>query len=531
MNFRSSSRAPHGRAQGHGRGSGARQAAGVPRFLTSGRATVRAAPTPDAADASAERAAQSWSGSDHADPIATGTPVPQASGRSSPEAVRHAGPGVPLPQPIEDQAQARYGIDAGAVRVHADTSADGFARRLGANAVTVGQDVFFADGRYAPDTADGEHLLAHELAHVAQQGGEPRAVQCNLAQSMPVTLGTFEIDMVTQAAAPATAPGMSGTITFNPDPNGPYSAEIGLVQALNITDVAGATNPASGMPLNWANVTDVNTGVQGTEAGRMEMMTQGTPGGAPAGTYIDSLPSAHPRGSDAGPNYVEHFGLGGRNQFGWLRSPTDFGPASLWDFPRTPIDANFDFETVAKGTDNRTVYGSLLWGFTIRSNAVVGSTEYATAVDNASGVFEEALERFRGFYVHEPVVLYFDTGDPIPRPGEEAKLFDIPDYMDRYPDVMIEIDGWADIRGTEIDNFDLAQERAESAANLLALQGVDVSRIDANAVIGFGETQDFSQHGTAPGATQPITAGRLQANRRAVIRFVHTVSNHPIVMP
>jgi outer membrane protein OmpA-like peptidoglycan-associated protein len=348
---------------------------------------------------------------------------------------------------------------------------------------------------------------------------------------MPVALGVFGINMITQASTATSNPGMSGTITFDPDPNGPYSAEIGLIQAINITDVGGQSSTAPGMPVDWRNVTDVNTGVQGTEAGRMEMMTQGTPGGAPAGWYIDSLPSATPRGNNIGPNYIEHFGIGGNNQFGWLRSPTDVGTASLFDFPNFSFDVNFDFETVAKGTDNQTVYGSLFWGFQIRSGAVDGSSEYAQAVDTASGVFEEALERFRGYYVHEPVVLYFDTGDPIPRAGEEAKLADIPDYMSRYPDVMIEIDGWADIRGSEAFNFDLAQQRAESAANLLMLEGVDPGRIDTTAIIGWGETQDFSQHGTAPGATQPITAGRLQANRRAVIRFVHTVSNHPIVMP
>ena len=161
------------------------------------------------------------------------------------------------------------------------------------------------------------------------------------------------------------------TITFNPLPTGPYSADIGLIQAINITDQAARTNPTAGLPLDWRNVTDINTGVQGTEAGRMEMMTQGTPGGAPAGWNIDSLPSATPRGGNIGPNYIEHFG--NVTQFGWLRSPTDVGPASLFDFPQASFDADFDFETVAKGTDNQTVYGSLFWGFGIRTGAVVGS--------------------------------------------------------------------------------------------------------------------------------------------------------------
>jgi outer membrane protein OmpA-like peptidoglycan-associated protein len=505
-------------------GNSAQTTAGTPRYLTSGRMTVTRRPRADAAEAAADRAAREWTaGAGGSAPVGRIGPSAGAPARAS--------GGAALPAAWQTNAAARYGIDAGAVRVHTDGRANDFAHGLGAKAVTVGSDVFFGTGRYAPETSEGERLLAHELAHVAQQGGEPRAAQCDLAMSLPVTLGVFDINMITQAATPTSNPGMSGTIGFDPDPDGPYSAEIGLIQAINITDVGGRTTPASGMPVDWRNVTDVNTGVPGTEAGRMEMMTQGTPGGAPAGWYIDSLPSATPRGSNIGPNYIEHFGIGGNNQFGWLRSPTDVGRASLFDFPNFSFDVNFDFETVAKGTDSQQVYGSLFWGFNIRSGAVVGSSEYVNAVDSASNVFEEALERFRGYYVHEPVVLYFDTGDPIPRAGEEAKLADIPDYMSRYPDVMIEIDGWADIRGSEAFNFDLAQQRAESAANLLMLEGVDPGRIDTTAIIGWGETQDFSQHGTAPGATQPITAGRLQANRRAVIRFVHTVSNHPIVMP
>ena len=126
--------------------------------------------------------------------------------------------------------------------MHDDTAAHGVANWLGANAVTVGNDIFFANGRYAPETAEGENLLAHELAHVAQQGGEPRAVQCDLAQSMPVTLGVFDINMITQAGGGGALPGMRGTISFDPDPDGPYSSEIGLIQAINITDVAGATD-------------------------------------------------------------------------------------------------------------------------------------------------------------------------------------------------------------------------------------------------------------------------------------------------
>jgi outer membrane protein OmpA-like peptidoglycan-associated protein len=67
--------------------------------------------------------------------------------------------------------ESRFGLDLRGVRVHADARAAANARALGARAYTVGGDVAFAEGRYAPGTAEGDRLLAHELAHVAQQSG------------------------------------------------------------------------------------------------------------------------------------------------------------------------------------------------------------------------------------------------------------------------------------------------------------------------------------------------------------------------
>jgi Domain of unknown function (DUF4157) len=62
-----------------------------------------------------------------------------------------------------------FGHDFSAVRVHADAAAAASARSLWAHAYTFGDDVVFGAGRYAPGTASGRRLLAHELAHVVQQ--------------------------------------------------------------------------------------------------------------------------------------------------------------------------------------------------------------------------------------------------------------------------------------------------------------------------------------------------------------------------
>ena len=61
------------------------------------------------------------------------------------------------------------------VRVHHDGEAADLAKRIGARAFTVGNDVFFGENEFRPGTPGGDRLLAHELAHVAQQSRGPRS--------------------------------------------------------------------------------------------------------------------------------------------------------------------------------------------------------------------------------------------------------------------------------------------------------------------------------------------------------------------
>jgi hypothetical protein len=70
-----------------------------------------------------------------------------------------------------------FGADFGDVRVHTDAQAAQSAAAVDARAYTVGRDVVFGAGQYAPGTPAGRHLLAHELAHVRQQGGTGRQVR------------------------------------------------------------------------------------------------------------------------------------------------------------------------------------------------------------------------------------------------------------------------------------------------------------------------------------------------------------------
>jgi hypothetical protein len=72
--------------------------------------------------------------------------------------------------------EPRFGCDFSHVRVHADERAAKSARALHARAYSVGHDLVFAAGQYAPENAGGKVLLAHELAHVVQQMRHPAPV-------------------------------------------------------------------------------------------------------------------------------------------------------------------------------------------------------------------------------------------------------------------------------------------------------------------------------------------------------------------
>jgi hypothetical protein len=80
------------------------------------------------------------------------------------------GSGQPLSPPIREFFESRFGNDFGRVRIHTDPESAGIARALNARSFTLGKHIVFGRGQYSPDALEGKHLLAHELAHVVQQG-------------------------------------------------------------------------------------------------------------------------------------------------------------------------------------------------------------------------------------------------------------------------------------------------------------------------------------------------------------------------
>ena len=77
--------------------------------------------------------------------------------------------GQPLSPSTQSMMESRFGWDFSSVRVHNDARAHSLAREVNARAFTLDNDIYFSSSAYQPESAAGQHLLAHELTHVVQQ--------------------------------------------------------------------------------------------------------------------------------------------------------------------------------------------------------------------------------------------------------------------------------------------------------------------------------------------------------------------------
>lgn len=152
----------------------------------------------------------------------------EAKGHSSVPPIVHEvlnAPGQPLDAGTRAFMEPRFGHDFSKVRVHSDTKAGESAAEVGAAAYTIGRQVVFAPGRYAPASTEGQALVAHELAHVIQQqtsdsaqliaapSSAEREAETAAAQVLDATQmnGNVELSRTGLSLARAPQPGGGGT--------------------------------------------------------------------------------------------------------------------------------------------------------------------------------------------------------------------------------------------------------------------------------------------------------------------------------
>jgi hypothetical protein len=112
-------------------------------------------------------------GRDHERVQTTRAPASDAGQTPAPPSVHDVvrSPGQPLDPATRAFMEPRFGYDFSRVRVHSGASAEQSAQDVNAHAYTVGHNMVFGAGRFAPGTLAGRRLIAHELTHVVQQSG------------------------------------------------------------------------------------------------------------------------------------------------------------------------------------------------------------------------------------------------------------------------------------------------------------------------------------------------------------------------
>ena len=108
-------------------------------------------------------------------------------------------PGQPLAASTREFMEPRFGHDFSKVRVHTGARAVKSAQAVNALAYTVGQDVIFGRGEYAPGTIAGQRLLAHELTHVVQQEKPSGLAAKSFALSTPFDPSEREAERVAES--------------------------------------------------------------------------------------------------------------------------------------------------------------------------------------------------------------------------------------------------------------------------------------------------------------------------------------------
>ena len=365
-------------------------------------------------------------------------------------------PGRPLDPTVRLSMESRFGHDFGRVRVHADAQAAESAWAVGALAYTVGSHVAFSAGRYDPGSGEGKRLLAHELAHVVQQGAqssipEPGGLAVSPANDPLEARADTAAEAVLRGAAAEPGQGAGPSLRRLPKDrfmgsNLPYREATELLKCNRIMKdpeycrqaVLGekpvGLAPGSGCgrfvvdmvpaPMGLAGRIEFHPdprrcpkcksirlvqivriftkpGVPfiwtGSEAGRENVKTkEDRKKGIEGGYFIDHESADCAKGAGCGIYYRDHFTNAMLSQDGSNDGRTAVH-ASLFDAPAGNADDIFEFETCARCHDTGKFLGCVDWGFTVDPQGNVTQSP-AYRYKGPSATFADALKTFNSYY-------------------------------------------------------------------------------------------------------------------------------------
>ncbi|MEO7245717.1 MAG: DUF4157 domain-containing protein, partial [Rubrivivax sp.] len=144
--------------------------------------------------------------------------------------------------------ESRFGgHDFSRVRIHTGEAAARSARALRAQAYTVGHDIVFGAGRFAPDTSGGRMLLAHELTHVLQQAGG--SAQLGVRAARPALQRKGELGDLDAAPGDTCATAQRHVGDIDPIPPVPRATHRGTQEVMRIKFCLDSNQPSGTDPL------------------------------------------------------------------------------------------------------------------------------------------------------------------------------------------------------------------------------------------------------------------------------------------
>lgn len=301
-------------------------------------------------------------------------------------------------------------FDLSRIRVHTDARAAESARSINAQAYTFGNNIVFGAGEFAPKTHSGQHLLAHELAHVAQQTGSgatrgvtnkqsliSQSVQRNFIQrkKVPTNFGEFETTKFDESESR----GVEIILKFHPDTAKVDAKKIALSQSVKTINAAGDTYAID--PSTSARMVGSGKAGAGYAIDRLSDKNNPIYGGKTLGASENLKDTPLSQNTTASP-----INVGGNTTY-QIGQPKDADKgkraAQLYDkaLGGGKKRESKMFETTAlaiEGTDNGKYYGSVKWGFKMEGTDAAPTVTKMDIVEASKGNptdnFTEAAKLF-----------------------------------------------------------------------------------------------------------------------------------------
>jgi outer membrane protein OmpA-like peptidoglycan-associated protein len=451
-------------------------------------------------------------------------------------------------QPLDGGTRAfmepRFGHDFSRVRVHTDDRAAESARAVNALAYTIGRDVVFGEGQYAPEASEGRRLLAHELTHVVQQNSSPvnpganivigtsgtvleREAEANTESVIarkPMNIGSLSSGGVLQRQGPS---GSEAPIErerrVNPRINlDPDSIELALEIIRGQHRITGEANLLRPINLFGVSIPGLDPAQFNASLGYENRCNRAFQ------SALLSLQQDQRRGGAVIDFHNNPWQVG--TKVGFRMGTVSIEPGGTISFVGDSFDSAIFTLTIATGVSSEIPRECIPVPSPARPPTPPESPEKGQRPDIPESTRPTEERGSKGTTPHLPnLTLYFFYDTPILRPESNGTLHQIVNVLQTIPTIHVHLTGHTSLEGTDEYNLRLSQRRARAMQDYLVIAGIAASRIQT---LGLGE---FAPAVPEPPEQQHVPLPSVERirdlNRRVEVVFFDPTGTYAPVMP